>query len=168
MSFIISGTTVRSFADYQDVVDRDQRLFEGNEGLSDVVVEDALIRASERLLTRIKSSGWWKDYQFTRDASLKNDVRLIPPVNAARIVSRKSDFTDLCVYLALAEYILPKVADFSNLDSAEVQKIKYYEDKSEKLFVELIEAGDFYDFAGDGTVNTSDKAPSKLNLIRVR
>jgi hypothetical protein len=168
MSFIISGTTVRSFADYQDVVDRDQRIFESNEGLTDVVVEDALIRASERLLARIKSSDWWKDYQFTRDASLKNDVRLIPSVNAARIVARKADFTDLCVYLALAEYILPKVADFSNLDSAEVQKIKYYEDKTEKMFVELIESGDFYDFAGDGTVNTSDKAPSKLNLIRAR
>ena len=89
MSFIISGTTVRSFADYQDVVDRDQRIFESNEGLTDIVVEDALIRASERLLARIKSSDWWRDYQFTRDASLKNDVRLIPPVNAARIVARK-------------------------------------------------------------------------------
>jgi hypothetical protein len=168
MSFIISGTTVRSFADYQDVVDRDQRLFESNEGLTDTVIEDALIRASERILTRIGSSNWWKDYQFKRDANLKNDIRLIPPVNAARIVSRKSDFTDLCVYLALAEYILPKIADFSNLDSAEVQKIKYYEDKTEKMFVELIEAGDFFDFAGDGTVNTSDKAPSRLNLMRVR
>jgi hypothetical protein len=74
----------------------------------------------------------------------------------------------LCVYLALAEYILPRVADFSNQDSAEVQKIKYYEDKTEKLLTELIEAGDWYDFAGDGTINTSDKAPSRLNLVRVR
>jgi hypothetical protein len=168
MSFIISGTTVRSFADYQDVVDRDQRLFESNEGLTDTVIEDALIRASERLLTRIRNSNWWKEYQFKRDASLKNDIRLIPPVNAARIKARLTDFTDLCVYLALAEYILPRVADFSNQDSAEVQKIKYYEDKTEKLLTELIEAGDWYDFAGDGTINTSDIAPSRLNLVRVR
>jgi hypothetical protein len=168
MSFIISGNTFRSFAEYQDVVDRDQRLFEGNEGLTDIVVEDALIRASERLLVRIRATDWWKNYQFKRDASLKNDLRLVPPVNATKIIARKADFTDLCVYTALAEYLLPKVADFSNQDSAEVQKIKYYEDKSEKLFVELIEAGDWYDFGGDGTINTSDIAPSRLNLVRVR
>lgn len=168
MSFIISGNTFRSFAEYQNVLDRDQRLFESNEGLTDEVVEDMLIRASERLLVRIGSTDWWRDYQFRRNASLKNDVRLVPPVNALKIVTRKADFTDLCVYLALAEYILPKVADFSNQDSAEVQKIKYYEDKTEKLFNELIEAGDWYDFAGDGTVNISDVAPSRLNLVRVR
>ncbi len=168
MSFIISGLIVRSFAEYQDVVDRDQRLFESNEGLTEIVIEDALIRASERLLVRIRSSDWWKDYQFKRDAILKNDIRLVPPVNAAKIIARKADFTDLCVYLALAEYILPRVADFSNQDSAEVQKIKYYDDKSEKLLTELIEAGDWYDFAGDGTINTSDIAPSRQNLVRVR
>jgi hypothetical protein len=168
MSFIISGNTFRSFAEYQDVLDRDQRLFESNEGLTEEVVEDMLIRASERLLVRIGSTDWWRDYQFKRDASLRRDIRLVPAVNALKIMTRRADFTDLCVYLALEEYILPKVADFSNQDSAEVQKIKYYEDKSEKLFVELIEAGDWYDFGGDGTINTSDIAPSRLNLVRVR
>jgi hypothetical protein len=168
MSFIISGNTFRSFAEYQDVLDRDQRLFESNEGLTEEVVEDMLIRASERLLVRIGATDWWRDYQFKRDASLRRDIRLVPAVNALKIVTRRADFTDLCVYLALAEYILPKVADFANQDSAEVQKIKYYQDRSDKLFNELIEAGDWYDFAGDGTVNTSDIAPSRLNLVRVR
>ena len=168
MSFIISGNTFRSFAEYQDVLDRDQRLFEGNEGLTEEVVEDMLIRASERLLVRIGATDWWKDYQFKRDASLRRDIRLVPAVNALKIITRRSDFTDLCVYLALEEYILPKVADFSNQDSAEVQKIKYYQDKTDKLFNELISAGDWYDFAGDGAVNTSDIAPSRLNLVRVR
>lgn len=168
MSFIISGNTFRSFAEYQDVLDRDQRLFESNEGLTEEVVEDMLIRASERLLVRIGATDWWRDYQFKRDASLRRDIRLVPAVNALKIVTRRADFTDLCVYLALAEYILPKVADFANQDSAEVQKIKYYQDKTDELFNELISAGDWYDFAGDGTVNTSDIAPSRLNLVRVR
>jgi hypothetical protein len=168
MSFIISGNTFRSFAEYQDVLDRDQRLFESNEGLTEEVVEDMLIRASERLLVRIGATDWWRDYQFKRDASLRRDIRLVPAVNALKIVTRRADFTDLCVYLALEEYILPKVADFSNQDSAEVQKIKYYQDKTDELFNELISAGDWYDFAGDGTVNTSDIAPSRLNLVRVR
>jgi hypothetical protein len=168
MSFIISGNTFRSFAEYQNVLDRDQRLFESNEGLTDEVVEDMLIRASERLLVRIRATDWWRNYQFKRNTALKNDVRLVPPVNPLKIITRKADFTDLCVFLALAEYILPKVADFANQDSAEVQKIKYYEDRSEKLFNEIIEAGDWYDFAGDGTVNTTDIEPSRLNLVRVR
>jgi len=168
MSFIISGATFRSFAEYQNVLDRDQRLFESNEGLTEEVVEDMLIRASERLLVRVRATTWWKDYQFKRNASLKNDIRLVPPVDALKIITRKSDFTDLCVFLALAEYILPKVADFANQDSAEVQKIKYYEDRSEKLFNELIEAGDWYDFAGDGAVSTGDIEPSRQNLVRVR
>jgi hypothetical protein len=168
MSFIISGNTFRSFAEYQNVLDRDQRLFESNEGLTDEVVEDMLIRASERLLVRIRATDWWRNYQFKRNTALKNDVRLVPPVNPLKIITRKADFTDLCVFLALAEYILPKIADFANQDSAEVQKIKYYEDRSEKLFNELIEAGDWYDFAGDGTVNTTDIEPSRLNLVRVR
>lgn len=168
MSFIISGNTFRSFAEYQNVLDRDQRLFESNEGLTDEVVEDMLIRASERLLVRIRATDWWRNYQFKRNTALKNDVRLVPPVNPLKIITRKADFTDLCVFLALADYILPKVADFANQDSAEVQKIKYYEDRSDKLFNELIEAGDWYDFAGDGAVNTSDIEPSRLNLVRVR
>jgi hypothetical protein len=168
MSFIISGNTFRSFAEYQNVLDRDQRLFESNEGLTDEVVEDMLIRASERLLVRIRATDWWRNYQFKRNTALKNDVRLVPPVNPLKIITRKADFTDLCVFLALAEYILPKIADFANQDSAEVQKIKYYEDRSEKLFNEIIEAGDWYDFAGDGTVNTTDIEPSRLNLVRVR
>ena len=94
MSFIISGTTVRSFADYQDVVDRDQRLFESNEGLSETVVEDALIRASERLLTRIRSTNWWKDYQFKHDAILTTENGKVMPIEYADEVVT-SDLTEI-------------------------------------------------------------------------
>jgi len=47
MAFITSGTTVLSFATYDDVVDRDQRVFEANEGLTVDVVEDLLIRSTD-------------------------------------------------------------------------------------------------------------------------
>lgn len=168
MPFIRSNNTLRSFAEYQDVVDRDQRLFEINEGLSELEIEDHLIRASNRLLARIRVSNWWRTYQFTRNPGLNNDIRLVPPVDGAKIIARQSDFTDLCVYLALEEYILPKFADFSKEDSADIIKIKYYVDKTEKLFDELIEAGDWYDFDADGTVEKTEKQPVKINLVRIR
>lgn len=168
MAFIATTTTFTSFAEYQDVLDRDQRLFEANEGLTETTVEDALIRASDRILSRIKATDWWKDYQFSRNAALKNDPRLVPAVNPLLITSRVSDFTDLCVFYALEDFILPKLADFANPESAEVQKIAYYKEKSEDLFKELIESGDWYDFDGDGTVGTTEKAPARLNLVRIR
>ena len=168
MAFIISGQTFISFAEYDDVVNRDQRIFEQNEILTEQIVEDMLIRASERILTRIKASDWWQEYQFKRDITLKNDARLLPNVNGMKIEARKNDFTDLCVYQALAEYILPKIADFSDENSSERQKILYYTDKSNALFTELIEAGDWYDFDDDGSVETGEKMPSRVNLVRIR
>ena len=168
MTFIISGNTFRSFAVYQDVVDRDQRLFEANEGLDEQSVEDILIRSSQRILDRIRASDWWRTYQFTRNTNLKHDVRQVPEVNALLIKSRQSDFTDLCVYLALEEYILPKIADFGNEANAERQKILYYKEKASALFDELITAGDWYDFNADGIIEVAEKQPARLNLVRIR
>ena len=50
MAFIISNNTVISFADFYDVRDRDQRLFDANEGLTEDVVEGLLIRSTERII----------------------------------------------------------------------------------------------------------------------
>jgi hypothetical protein len=168
MAFITTTTTFTSFAEYQDVLDRDQRLFEANEGLTETIIEDALIRASDRILSRIRATDWWQDYQFSRNTALKNDPRLVPSVNPLLIKGRVADFTDLCVFYALEDYLLPKVADFANPESSEIQKIAYYKEKSEDLFKEIIEDGSWYDFDGDGTVETTEKAPARLNLVRVR
>ena len=62
MAFISNGTTKISFAEYQDVVDMDQRLFEANEGLTDDVVESALIRSTDRILTLVRATDWWRSY----------------------------------------------------------------------------------------------------------
>ena len=168
MAFIATSTTFTSFAEYQDVLDRDSRLLEANEGLDEITIEDMLIRASEKILSRIRATDWWKDYQFSRRPSLKNDPRLVPEVNALNIIARKGDFTDLCVYHAFEEFILPRVADFSSQESAEYQKILFYKEKASDLFKELIEAGDWYDFDGNGEIVTTEKAPSRVNLVRVR
>ena len=166
MAFILSGGSVISFAEYDDVVARDQRLFEANEGLTDVIVEDALVRATQRILTLIRSSGWWKSYYMKRSpTTLAVDV---PAPDANQIIARQADFTDLAVYYALAEIILPKVADFGNADTAERQKIGFYDEKFRSLYNELIEAGDWYDFDDDNTIETSEKSATRVNLVRVR
>lgn len=169
MAFVTEDNTVISFAEFQDVVDKDTRLFEANEGLSDDAVETQLVRATERILTRLRSSAWWRNYYITRDSGTAyNSVADVPALDPNRILGRLNDFTDLCVYLAMSEYILPSVADFGNEDSAERAKMSYYTQKAEFLFGELITAGDWYDFDDSGTIASGEKSPGYYNLKRVR
>lgn len=169
MAFLTNGNTIISFAEYQDVLDRDQVLFAANEGLTEDVVETLLIRATERILTQLRASTWWKSYYVNRDnTTVYTTVADIPELDINRIKDRQSDFSDLCVYTALGEYILPKIADFSNEQNAERQKMGYYVVKAEKLLGELITAGDWYDFDDDGTVDSTEKQPGIYNLKRVR
>jgi hypothetical protein len=169
MAFIIENSVTVSFADFSDVVQKDQRLFDANEGLSDDIVETQLLRATERILSKIRASGWWQNYYVNRSSGISfNSVADVPAVDPDRIKSRLNDFTDLCVYTAMTEYILPMVADFGNEDSAERQKMGYYAQRAEALFGELVTAGDWYDFDDDGVIESSEKAPGAYNLKRVR
>lgn len=169
MAFVTENDTIVSFAEFQDVVDRDQRLFEANEGLSDDIIDAQLVRATERILTKLRSTSWWREYYTKRDQSIAyNTVADIPAVNPDKIIARQNDFTDLCVYTALAELVLPSIADFGNEDNAERQKMGYYTNKADALFGELVSAGDWYDFDGDDTIQSDEKSPGAYNLRRVR
>jgi len=176
MAFIISGGNVIAFAEYEDVTATDQRLFEANEGIADAaMVEDLTEKATSRILQLIRNTAWWKSYYLVeaneaqRTATqTRNGFVDAPLPNANLILKRKVDFTDLCVYFTLYEYLLPKIADFSNQDNAEVVKIGVYRTKFDKLFMELIEDGTWYDFDASGTVTKEEKMPTRLNLVRVR
>ena len=172
MAFMVQGTTTVAFADYYDVTEKDQRVFETNEGLTAEIVEDALIQATNRILSDIRSTHWWKElYNNLGDQSEIIDsynARLVPAPQASLVKDRQQDFTDMTVYFALSEYLYPKVADFGNPDSAEVAKIAFFGERFRELFNKLIEAGDWYDFSGDGTIQKTEKAPSRVNLKRVR
>jgi hypothetical protein len=159
MSFIKKGSSVISFADASDVEARDQRIFDQNEGLTTDIIEAALIRATERILFKIKSTNWWKDHYGSST---------VAEVNPTLIINRKNDFTDLCVYQALAEFILPLVADFDSVDNSERSKMAYYTSKADALFIELITAGDWYDFNADGVITTDESTPGAINLKRIR
>lgn len=170
MAFMKSNGVVTSFATYADLQKIDQRLFETNEGLTEDVVIPILKRATERILTKIRSNTWWKDYfQLRNNGStvILTDAD-IPYPSANKVIASMNDFTDLCVYVALAEYILPKLADFGSEDNAERQKMGYYTQKSTDLFGELISAGDWYDFDGSGAISSGEKSPGHFNLKRVR
>ncbi len=168
MAFIKSGTTVTSFAEYQDVIDADQRLFDANEGLTDDIVEQHLTRATERILSKLRTTAWWQDYYVKRSGANIMTVADIPALNPSKIKDRYNDFTELCVVMALADYVLPNVADFSNEDSAERRKMGYYKQRSENLFEELVTAGDWYDFDGSGAITQAERQPGIYNLKRVR
>lgn len=169
MAFITNGTTTTSFAEYQDVVDADQRLFEANEGLTDDVVETALIRGTERILNLIRQTDWWRDLYLEKTTNPVYTTRAdVPEVNIDYILGRQNDFTDLCVFYSLSQYILPKIADFSNKDNAEYVKIGFYANKFQSLFDEIINSGDWYDLDADGVVASSEKLPGHYSLRRIR
>jgi hypothetical protein len=177
MAFINpGGTGVIAFAEYSDVTSADQRLFESNEGIADPdMVEDLTAKATNRILQLIKQSSWWvRYYQIEASpaqlqaAQTQSGYLDVPVPNPNLIRTRQSDFTDLCVYFTLYEYLLPKVADFSNEDTAEVRKIGFYQTKFDKLFRELIDDGSWYDFDDSGTVTSTEKLPTRTNLVRVR
>lgn len=166
MAFIATDTTLYSFATYSDVVAQDKRVFDTNEGLTETVVEDALVRSTQRILNQIRGTDWWKTYYPSQSGSSYGPV--VPAVDGVKIIDRKDDFTDLCVYHALNEYLLPYVADFGDTESSEVQKIAFYNEKYRELFREIVDAGDWYDFDGSETIENSEKSPTRTNLVRVR
>lgn len=160
MPFISNRGSVISFAEFQDVADRDQRLFDANEGINDEnVVEPLLIRATERILSMIRSTDWWVT---------KQSISPAPAVNANNILGRQNDFTELCVNVGLADYILPLIADFGTEDNAEYRKMGYYKQRSDDLFQELIKNGDWYDFDGDGSIATTEVKKGKITNKRIR
>lgn len=165
MAFIVVAGSVVSYSEAVDVKDKDQRVFEANEinytdvpdspGSLDAYLEDLLIKSTSRINEKIRASAQWRIYLgYT---GIDYDVNNIPQFNPNRILSRKADFTDMCCYYVLKEYILPKVADFGNPESPEVQKIQYYERKFTDLFEELLSMMDWYDSDGDGTVEDSER-----------
>jgi len=178
MGFIVSGGNTISFCEYTDVIERDQRIIEANEispspftSVSDLV-EHFAERATTNILYEIKDTQWWKSYFIALDNGQTNISTLgyidVPVPSANKFRARQQDWTDLCVYKTLYEYLLPKVADFSNEDSAEVKKIGFYREKYQSLLRTLIDAGDWYDFDGSSTISNSEKMPTRLNITRVR
>lgn len=178
MAFISVGGIVTSFCDYDDVIERDQRVTEANEiqftPFADLeeLVESFAARATQKIIYEVKNTSWWTSYFIAKDggATTINTLSFIdvPVPQTNKFVARTQDWTDLCVYLTMFEYLLPKVADFSNEDSAEVKKIGFYREKYQSLFRTLIDAGDWYDFDGSGAITNMEKMPTTTNIKRVR
>lgn len=186
MAFIISGGNVVSYAEALDVKDKDQRLFEANEfnftdvpdapGTLNNYIEDLTQKSTARINQKIRASAEWRQYLGFAGAGY-DSINDIPAFDPNRIASRQSDFTDMCCYYAMKEYLLPKVADFGNPESAEVQKIEYYSKKFDDLFTELLSMFDWYDSDGDGTIEEGEKmvrfslnrrTRARRNITRVR
>ena len=164
--FVYSGATFLRFATFAELQARDTRVFEANEDLTQAEIENFLNKASQRILTQIRNTSWWADYQ-RRLAGIV-DPNLLPVVDPDYILARTQEFKDLNVYFALHEYTYPSIADFGNPESAEIAKIKFYKDSYNVLFDEVIEAGDFYDFSENATIETADKLATFVNRVRTR
>ena len=176
MAFITVNNQVVSYAEYTDVLQKDQRILESNEiiipeesGFADVTefIEDMLTKSTDRINVKIKASSWWFGFNNFNNSSVSNPA-LLPNFNPNLILSRKQDFTDMCVYYTFKEFLLPLVADFGNEESNEVQKIKYYETKFNDIFHELLALADWYDFDNSGTIDADEKAWTNQQVRRSR
>ena len=104
MAFIVSGTTVVSYAEALDVRDKDQRLFEANEiDFSNVpdapanlneYIEDLTAKSTNRINEKIRASARWREYLGFSSAGF-SDINNIPAFVPENIINRKSDFTDM-------------------------------------------------------------------------
>jgi len=181
MAFIVDGGgDVVSFAEYTDLVQTDQRLLEENEfkipaesGFADITefLEDLLEKGTARILLKLKASSWWLNYNGYVN-NYVTDINNLPNVNANLIdpgnkLGRRPQFTQLCVYYTLKEFILPLVANF-NEDSTELAKITYYDGKFNDLFQELISLADWYDYDNSGTVDADEKLTTFFRTRRTR
>lgn len=182
MAFIVDGGgNVISFAEYTDVLQKDQRLLESNNikipaesGFGDVTefVEDMLEKSTNRILLKLKASTWWQGYNAYVGNPI-NNLNALPDVNPNLIDpgntnGRRDTFTEMCVYHSFAEYIFPLIADFGNPESEEVSKIQYYTQKFNDLFNELVSIADWYDFDNDGTIQNDEKAITYMPTRRSR
>ena len=176
MAFITVGGVVTSYAEYTDVLQKDQRILEANEivvpaesGFADVTefIEDMLTKATSRINLKIKASAWWMSY-LNYTGTTVTRPELAPDFDPSRIITRKQEFTDMCVYYCFKEYLLPLIADFGEDTSPEVQKIKYYEAKFNDIFNELLAIADWYDADDDGTVEEAEKISYNQQVRRTR
>lgn len=182
MAFITDGGgSVTSFAEFTDVLQKDQRLLEANEigipaesGFVDKTdfIEDMLTKSTNRILLKIKASTWWQSYNNYVGNAITN-LNNIPNVNANLIdpsntLGRQQQFTDMCVYYCLAQYLLPLIADFGNEESPTFAKINYYDAKFTDIYNELISIADWYDYDNSGTVDADEKAVTYFQTRRTR
>ena len=182
MAFITNASgNVVSFAEFTDVVQKDQRILESNNlkipaesGFADTTefIEDMLEKSTDRILLKIKASTWWQAYNAYVGAPISN-LNNLPNVNPdlidpGNLQNRQQQFTDLCVYHTFAQYLLPLIADFGNPESEETSKITYYDAKFNDLFQELISIADWYDYDDSGTVDADEKAVTYAPTRRTR
>jgi len=173
MAFVTNASgNVIAFSDSFDVRDIEQRVFEANEiNFSDAAspafnnlneyIDSLCEKSMARILLKFKASSWWRTYTGVGPSNL-------PDLDPDKIKARQQDFTDMSVFYVLKEYILPKAADFGIEESAEVAKIKYYSDKFEDMFQELIAVADWYDKDGDGTVQEDEELTTFRMTRRTR
>jgi hypothetical protein len=176
MAFIIQSGNVVAYCEASDILDVDQRLWEANQiqfdnapdspaTLNDYL-EDLAIRATNRVNEKIRASESWR--VFMSYTGIDYDINNIPSIDPNLILLRHQDFTDMCVSKVLSEFVLPKIADFGNPESPELQKIQYYNTKFDELFSEVTAIWDWYDVDNSGTISDSERQTQKPKTRRTR
>jgi len=165
MAFQRDGSNnVLAFAEAEDIRNLDQRLFEANEisfansGTAATTIDEYLDilcqRATDRIVTKMQASPEWSAYASSKSIS---STSILPAVNKNLIIGNLQDWVDLTSSYVMKEMLLPKVADFGNPESSEVNKINFYETKFNELFNEKLSVIVWYDVNADASITSADE-----------
>ena len=159
-----ASSNILAFAEAEDIRNLDQRLFETNEisfadsGTAATTQNEYLDilcqRATDRIVTRMQASPEWSAYASAKSIS---STSILPAVNKNLIIGNLQDWTDMCSSYVMKEMLLPKVDDFGNPESSEVNKINFYETKFNELFNEKLSVIVWYDANADASITSSDE-----------
>jgi len=120
---------------------------------------DIELARSETEINRILKVRWYHAYQKAHPvlAGIDLDSTLLDP----------TQFTQACVYHALAYHIFPKLSKFEvDKDNFQV-KMEYYQGRFEHEMDLILREGVRYDINDDNVISSSESAPvNSLRLVR--
>lgn len=110
---------------------------------------DAELTRSENEINRILKVRWFLPYSKMQGISAEFDATLITD----------SQFTQACIYHALAYHICPKLTQFTPEEDKFSVMMKYYQGRFEHEMDLILREGVLYDLDSDGTVEKGEKEP---------
>lgn len=144
-----------AYADFDDL-----KQVEPNIDEYGVLDWDVELSRSESEINRVLKVRWYQQYQKAHPS--------ISLVEFDPTLLDATQFTQACVYHALAYHITPKLTQFSGAEPDRFQvMMTYYQGRFEHEMDLILREGVRYDLDDDGTVETEEKkSVNPLRLVR--
>lgn len=110
---------------------------------------DAELLRSEIEINRILKVRWYSSYKHTKNTNAEFDSTLLDD----------TQFTQACIYHALAYHICPKLTQFTPEEDKFSVMMKYYQGRFEHEMDLILREGVQYDLDGDDVIEANETQP---------